>query len=463
MKKTIPLLLIICFLFSAGNKAVAQRDTPSWVKETPEQKAKRLQWWTHDRLGMFIHWGIYALPARHEWVKNYERISDENYQKYFDNFNPDLYNPKEWAAKAKEAGMKYVVITTKHHDGFCLWDTKYTDFKVTNTPYKKDLIKPLVDAFRAEGIRVGFYYSLIDWHHSDFTYDRIHPNGPRDKEERKKANEKRDMDKYRQYMKDQLTELLTQFGQIDELFMDYSYPGEEGKGHEDWDSEGLVKLARKLQPQIIIDNRMDMDHTTWGWDFVTPEQFMPQEWPTVNGERAYWETCQTFSGAWGYSRDEYTWKSSHQLVVMLIETVSKGGNLLLNVGPTARGVFDDRADERLTAIGRWMKFHNRSIYGCTQAPEEFEVPQNCFLTYNPETKRLYIHVIEWPFKSLNLKGYKGKIKYAQLLNDDSEIKFRTQSAKGSHTTESSGENDVLLSLPVERPTVEVPVIELILE
>ena len=445
------------------NFSATAQNTPSWAKETGEQKEKRMEWWTHDRFGMFIHWGIYAVPARHEWIKNRERISDEDYQKYFDHFDPDLYNPKEWAAKAKAAGMKYVVVTTKHHDGFCLWDTRYTDFKVTNTPYKKDLIKPLVDAFRAEGIRIGFYYSLIDWHHPDFTYDRQHPNGPADPEQRKSANANRDMKKYQQYMKNQLTELLTQFGQIDELFLDFSYPGENGKGHQDWDAEGLLKLIRQLQPQILVDNRLDLNHTDWGWDFITPEQFMPAEWPTLRGQRVPWETCQTFSGSWGYYRDEYTWKSVRQLVVMLIETVSKGGNLLLNVGPTARGVFDDRADDRLEGIARWMKFHSRSIYGCTQAPDGFATPQNCLMTYNPATKRLYIHVLEWPFKTLHLPEFKGKFKYAQLLNDGSEIRFRTSAQQGSHTTETSGANDVMLTLPVERPNVEIPVIELFLE
>ena len=462
MKKT---LILISLLLIAGMSWTmkAQDKTPEWAKETAAQKEKRMAWWTHDRFGMFIHWGIYAVPARHEWVKNRERISDEDYQVYFNRFDPDLYNPKEWAAKAKAAGMKYVVVTTKHHDGFCLWDTKFTDFKVTNTPYKKDLIKPLVDAFRAEGLRIGFYYSLIDWHHPDFTFDRNHPNGPRDPEELKAANAKRDMKKYQQYIKNQITELLTQFGQIDELFLDFSYPGENGKGHQDWDAEELLKLIRKLQPNILVDNRLDLNNTDWGWDFMTPEQFMPTEWPTVRGHRVPWETCQTFSGSWGYYRDEYTWKSVRQLVVMLIETVSKGGNLLLNVGPTARGVFDDRADERLNGLASWMKFHNRSIYGCTQAPDGFEVPKNCLLTYNPQTKRLYIHVLEWPFRSLHLPGFKGKFKYAQLLNDASEIKFRTVTQASGNTGETSGENDVILTLPVERPNVEVPVIELFLE
>jgi alpha-L-fucosidase len=448
MKKV---FLFFCLIAVCNSMFGQTTKTPSWAKETKEQKEKRMEWWTADRFGMFIHWGIYALPARHEWIKHNERISNEDYQKYFDNFNPDLYNPAEWAKKAKDAGMKYVVLTTKHHDGFCLWDSKHTDYKVTNTPYGKDLVKPLVDAFRAEGLRVGFYYSLIDWHHPHFPYDNMHPNRPNDLDERAKANEKRDIKIYQKYMKDQLTEILSNYGPIDELFLDFSYPGEGGKGHKDWDSESLIKLIRSLQPQIIIDDRADLNETEWGWDFKTPEQYMPTEWPTVNGQRVPWETCQTFSGSWGYYRDEYSWKSVHQLVSMLVEVVSKGGNLLLNVGPTARGTFDNRADERLEGLAKWMKFHDRSIYGCTQAPDEYKAPANCFLTYNPKAKRLYVHILEWPFQSLNLPGYAGKIKYAQLLNDASEIRYRTN------------DNDVTLRLPVERPDVEIPVIELILE
>jgi alpha-L-fucosidase len=448
MKKVFLFLLIITNLNSVFSQSTV---TPSWAKETKEQKEKRMEWWTNDRFGMFIHWGLYALPARHEWVKHNERILDEDYQKYFDNFNPDLFNPTEWAKKAKEAGMKYAVLTTKHHEGFCLWDSKYTDYKATNTPCGKDLVKLFVDAFRAEGIRIGFYYSLIDWHHPHFPYDHLHPTKRNNAEKAAKTNATRDIKIYQQYMKDQLTEILSNYGPIDELFLDFSYPGEDGKGHKDWDSENLIKLIRSLQPQIIIDDRADLKNTEWGWDYVTPEQTMPKEWPIENGKRVPWETCQTFSGSWGYHRDEHSWKSVHQLVSMLIEVVSKGGNLLLNVGPTARGVFDDRANNRLEGIAQWMKLHSRSIYGCTQAPDEYKVPNNCFLTYNPKAKRLYVHILEWPFGSLYLPGYGGKIKYAQLLNDASEIRYGTK------------DNDVTLSLPVGRPDVEIPVIELILE
>jgi len=361
--------------------------------------------------------------------------------------------------------MKYFVITTKHHEGFCLWDSKYTDYKATNTPYGKDLIKPLVKAMRDEGLRVGFYYSLLDWHHPDYTLDKFHPmfNNP---EFREKAKN-RDMKKYTEHLHNQVRELLTDFGPIDCLFMDFSFPGKDGKGREDWQSEKLIKMIRQLQPKIIVDDRLDLLDVPGGWDYRTPEQFMPREWVKMDGKKVPWETCQTFSGSWGYHRDEATWKSVRQLIVMLIETVSKGGNLLLNVGPTARGTFDSRAVERLNGIGEWMRLHSRSIYGCNEAPEEFKTPQNCLLTYNPQTKRLYVHVFEWPMGTLYLDGFGGKVKYAQLLNDASEVRFTE--AKSSETGYLAGERKeavsqtLILRLPVQKPEVTVPVIELFLK
>ena len=220
-------------------------------KETEREKAERMKWWTEARFGMFIHWGLYSMAARHEWVKKFEQMTDERYQIYFELFNPDLFDPREWAKIARNSGMKYFVITTKHHEGFCLWDTKYTHYKVTNTPYGKDLIKPMVEAFRAEGLRAGFYYSLLDWHHPDYPVDRCHPMAE-NKEFRQKASN-RDVKKYAAYMRHQIEELLTQFGKIDYLFLDFSFPGEDGKGRDDWESHKLIKLIRKLQPQIIVN------------------------------------------------------------------------------------------------------------------------------------------------------------------------------------------------------------------
>jgi alpha-L-fucosidase len=190
---------------------------------------------------------------------------------------------------------------------------------------------------------------------------------------------------------------------------------------------------------------------------------MPPEWPTMDGKRVPWETCQTFSGSWGYHRDESTWKSDKQIITMLIETVSKGGNLLMNVGPTARGKFDDRAKQKLNAYGKWMRLHNRSIYGCTAAPEEFKKPNNCIITFNPKTKRVYVHVLQWPFKYLHLEGYKDKVKYAQLLNDASEINFAQR--RGAWMAKEKGfiDNTLTLQLPIVAPDVTVPVIELFLK
>jgi alpha-L-fucosidase len=456
MKRLFLILLIAVFI---SQNTFSQKKI--W-DETEDEKTERLQWWTDARFGMFIHWGLYAQAARHEWVKKRERISDEDYQKYFELFNPDLFDPAEWAKKAKAAGMKYAVITSKHHEGFCMFESDYTDYNIMNTPYGKDIIKEWVEAFRAEGLGIGFYYSLIDWHHPEYTIDRVHPQSANTQEEYDKLNEGRDMAVYREYLKNQVREILTSYGKIDILWLDYSFPGQFGKGRDDWGSVELIKMVRELQPEILVNDRLDLKDHWGGWDFTTPEQFKVQSWPEVDGKKIPWETCQTFSGSWGYYRDEHTWKDNKQLLVLLIESVSKGGNVLLNVGPTARGTFDHRADEALAGMGEWMKFNDRSIYGCTQAPAEFEAPDHTLLTYNPETNRLYIHLLDYPITNFRLPGYKEKVKYAQFLHDASEINITAP--YGHHMQGSvATENDLNLRLPVNKPNVEIPVIEVFLK
>jgi alpha-L-fucosidase len=422
---------------------------------TPEPTAGDTSWFVRDRFGMFIHWGIYAAAARHEWVKSREEIDDASYQKYFDHFDPDLYDPKLWARTAREAGMKYAVITGKHHEGFCLWDSKLTDYKATNTPAKRDLLQAWVTAFRAEGLKVGFYYSLIDWHHPQFPIDIYHPL--RNHPAAANMNATRDVRKYAEYLHGQTRELLTQFGKIDIIWFDFSYPGRDykgmpGKGHEDWQSEKLLKMVRELQPQIMVDNRLDLPATNA--DVHTPEQFQPRGWVHVDGKPVLWETCQTFSGSWGYYRDEYTWKSPEQLVQMLVNSVSCGGNLLMNVGPTARGTFDVRASNALAVYRDWMQLNARSIYGCTQS--EFTAPPDCRFTQ--QGKRLYLHVFNWPFRHIHVDGLAGKVEYAQLLHDASEIKIATR----NWDVETGGDT-LTLELPVRKPDVVVPVIELFLK
>lgn len=416
-------------------------------------------WFVRSRLGLFLHWGLYSLAARHEWVKNYEKLDDAHYQRYFDHFYPDLYNPKDWARAAKAAGMEYMVVTTKHHEGFCLWDTKFTDYKTTKTMWGKDVLTPLVEAFRAEGMRIGFYYSLLDWHHPEFPVDKMHPQ--RDDAAFRESTKGRDVSKYALYMRDQITELLTDFGQIDLLWFDFSYPGADGKGHKDWESEALLSLVRKLQPQALVNNRLDLPHAP---DFQTPEQYQPDAMlRDADGKPVVWEACQTLSGSWGYHRDEMTWKSVPQLLGMLIDGVSKNGNLLLNVGPTARGEFDGRATACLSGIAEWMHHHEPSIRGCGPAPEEFVTPPDTRLTYNAQTNRLYLHFLHWPFKHVHLHGLVGRVAYAQFLHDASEVQIRSAVTEiHAGLNAASPEGAVTLELPTIKPTVAVPVIELFL-
>ena len=425
-------------------------------------------WFTRDRFGMFIHWGLYALPARHEWVKTRERMTDADYDRYFRRFDPDLFDPRDWARQAKAAGMRYAVLTAKHHEGFCLFDSQYTDYKATNTPAGRDLVREFTDAFRAEGLRVGFYYSLLDWHHPDFTIDVHHPR--RDDPDARAQNEGRSMARYCEYMRNQVRELLTGYGKIDVLWFDFSYPEQcgtgdkawmKGKGAEDWEAEKLIALARSLQPRILIDNRTGIEQDIW-----TPEQYQLGDWlrHPETGERLVWEACQTFSGSWGYYRDETSWKSPGQLIRMLVNTVSAGGNLLMNVGPTARGCFDRRACKALTVFADWMKYNSRSIYGCTMAEPDLlaACPRDCRMTQSQDGTRLYLHLFAYPFAHLELRGLAGRVEYAQFLADGSELRFTEGRAEHFSLGAAEGEDLLVIELPVQKPDGEVPVIELFL-
>lgn len=442
--------LLIALLLSAS---LLQAQTKKLFSETPAEKEKRMEWWTDSRFGMFIHWGLYSLAARHEWVKHNEHMTNGEYQKYFEEFNPDQFDPHKWARAAKAAGMKYVVLTTKHHEGFCLFDSKYTDYKATNTQAHRDLVKEYVQALRAEGLKVGFYYSLLDWHHPDYTMDDAHPLTQTDTTQANynRLNKGRDMNKYREYLRNQVRELMTNYGKIDVLWLDWSWNegSKHGKWGKDWDAVNLLKMVRQLQPGIIVNNRLGLYEYSDGGDFETPEQVSTKELDKYKGHT--FETCQTFSGSWGYYRDENTWKTHRQLLDLLISSVSNGGNLILNVGPTARGEFDYRATNALDSIAYWMHANSKAIYNCTYAPESFKAPDGTKLTYNPTSKRLFVHLYNYPVNGkLELVGYNGKIKYAQFLNDESELKYV---ANG---------NNLEITLPKNKPPYEIPVVELTL-
>ena len=322
-------------------------------------------------------------------------------------------------------------------------------------------MREYVAACREEGLRVGFYYSLPDWHHPEFPIDHYHPQrpvtwGPWDLRsqdvpgvEWDRVNVGRNMAKYREYLYGQVTELLTNYGKIDLLWFDFTMPEKFTKHPEDWQSEKLIALVRKLQPGIIVNDRLGIGETTYdGWDFVTPEQRFPKPGELVRfGKPVPWEGCQTFSGSWGYHRDETTWKTPKQCIWLLIKMVASGGNLIMNVGPTGRGNFDRRAKERLEAYAAWMEDNARSIYGCTAAPAEFAAPEGTLLTYNPKSGRLYIHLVEYPTMPFK-PDFCNRIEYAQFLHDGSEISY---SWDGS------------LKLPALAPPTEIPVIEVVLK
>jgi alpha-L-fucosidase len=319
------------------------------------------------------------------------------------------------------------------------------------------LLRPFVEAFRAEGLKVGFYHSLIDWHHPDFPIDGMHSQ--RDDESFKAAHADRDMAKYRAYLHGQVRELLTGYGPIDIIWFDFSYPDRVwgGKGRDDWDSEGLIKLVRELAPAIIINDRLDLPTSA---DIVTPEQYQPRAWMERDGRRVVWEACQTLNGSWGYDRDNLNRKSPDLLVRLLIDSVAKGGNLLLNVGPNGRGEFEPRARETLAAIGEWTRVHGRAIYGCTAS--ELTPPPDCRFTQRDG--RLYLHLFAWPFRHVHLEGFAGKVAYAQLLHDASEIRILASDPHqaAQNTTMGGTAGTLTLELPIARPDVLVPVIELFL-
>ena len=422
-------------------------------------------WFTHDRFGMFIHFGLYAMPARHEWVKNYEEIPEDHYDLYFKHFNPDLYDPKEWARQAKAAGMKYVVMTTKHHEGFCLFDSKYTDYKSTNTLCGKDLIREYVDAFRAEGLHIGFYYSLIDWHHPEFPIDPLHPR--RDDPDAYEQSKGRDIKKYAQYMRDQVTELLTNYGKIDILWFDFSYDDMTG---EKWKATDLIKMVRHYQPDVIIDNRLEVsgegagdnhgsiatEHPLiYSGDFASPEQIIPPKGVCdVNGEPIPWELCATMNNHWGYCNFDHQYKTPEMLVRKLVECVSKGGNMILNVGPDAKGNIPQESVEILREVGNWMSKNKESIYGC--GISNFEKPD--WGRYTQKDNVIYAHVYETPLGALPLYGISPEqLAEITYLADGSEVK-RGEAWNTALYTDvafvSFGEDPVFTyPLPDERDTV----------
>ncbi|MBQ7838949.1 MAG: alpha-L-fucosidase [Lachnospiraceae bacterium] len=392
-----------------------------------EAYEKRMEWFQDARFGMFIHWGLYSIPARGEWVRSTEQMPEEEYLPFFEEFNPVDYDPSKWAKAAKAAGMKYAILTAKHHDGFCLFDSKLTDFKSTNTKAGRDLVREYLDAFRAEGLKVGLYYSLLDWHHPDYPHygDAHHPM--RNCEAEKGVE--RDFNRYLDYMHGQVKELCTEYGKLDLMWFDFSYGELRG---EAWRASELVKMIRTYQPDVILDNRLEVsgegfgsiatdNPTAFSGDYVSPEQIIPPNGlKSESGRDLYWEACITMNDNWGYCAKDKNFKPSSMIIKKLVECVSKNGNMLLNVGPDARGNIPEESLQILDEIGRWMKKNSASVYacGCADLPK----PENGRITRNGN--RIYYHVMENSIGSVPLYGIrKDQVKAIRLLCDGSELQI----------------------------------------
>jgi len=435
MKRAL-LLLFVLTTFSIIN-------AQDFTQETKQQRDERMEWGREARFGMFIHWGLYSIPAGEwngvktyaEWIRTQAQIPLEEYDKFVSQFNPVKFNADDWIKMAKNAGMKYIVITSKHHDGFCLFDSKYTDFDIMSTPFRRDVLHELSEACKKEGIKLCFYHSIMDWHHPDYL--------PRRDWEKTRSTEGADYERFVIYLKNQLKELETNYGDLGVLWFD----GEWEKTWSDERGRDLYNYVRSLEPQIIVNNRVSsarggMEGFTieggFAGDFGTPEQTIPATGlPGVD-----WEACMTMNDYWGYNKNDKNWKSVKEILQMLADIASKGGNYLLNVGPTAEGVFPLESIERLEKIGDWMKKNGEAIYGTSASPFRKLDWGRCTQKIIHDVTRLYLHVFDWPVDGkLTVPGIYNEPKNAFILIDERKTPLAIERK----------EDALLISVPVKSP------------
>ena len=385
---------------------MTRRDALQWIgaaaaaaplgraAEAPAGEAdreQRMKWWHEARFGMFIHWGLYSILGRHEWAMENEGIPVAEYEQLAKRFKPKPNAARDWARLAKQAGQKYMVMTTKHHEGFCHFDSKLTDYCAPKQGPGRDLVKEYVEAARAEGMRVGFYYSLMDWHH---------PDGARcatDEDARRR---------FVDYIHGQIRELLTNYGKIDILWYDVAWPL-DAKG---WESEKMNDMVFQLQPQIIVNNRNKLDG-----DFATPEQ-------RITADKRAWESCMTMNDSWGYQKADDNWKTPKTIVRNLVTCARDTGNYLLNIGPRADGSIPEESVRILTGVGKWMDRNGVSIY----QSESTQPRRSAFAGFTRKGNTLYMHVYFWPGETVALGGLTSQVKSARLLSSGREVKFEQE-------------------------------------
>lgn len=435
---------------------------PDQTNDTVQNEDSRMDWWREARFGMFIHWGLYAIPAGEwkeqtnhaEWIRTTAEIPSETYDEFLPQFNPVKFDADAWVAMAKDAGMKYITITSKHHDGFALYDSKVSDYDVMSTPFKRDILKELAEACRKADIKLCFYHSIMDWHHPDYL--------PRRNWETGRSSEGAEFPRFVDYMKSQLKELLTEYGDIGVLWFD-------GEWEDTWTHDDGVELydyVRSFQSDIIINNRVDKGRqgmqglTAEGdfkGDFGTPEQ----EIPDIGLPGIDWESCMTMNDHWGYNKNDSNWKSTEDLIQKLSDIASKGGNFLLNIGPKADGTFPQESIDRLKAIGEWMQVNGESIYGTSASPFEHLSWGRVTQKEIGNSTRLYLHVFDWPADGkLRLSGIRNKGIRAGLMASPStmlDVERDGDAIVISVPKVSPDEIDAVIFLDIERvPDVMLP-------
>ncbi len=368
---------------------LASAYTPPFAAEEDDERARRMQWWHDARFGMFVHWGLYSVLGRHEWAMEMEGIPVAEYELLAKRFTPKPNAARAWAKLAKQAGQKYMVMTTKHHEGFCLFDTKLTNYCAPKQACGRDLAHEFVEAARAEGLRVGFYYSLMDWHH---------PDGARC------ATDEAARRRFVDYIHGQVRELCSNYGKLDVLWYDVNWP----LSAAGWESAEMNRMVRQLQPGIIVNNRSGIPE-----DFSTPEQHIE-----AVKDRA-WEACMTMNDSWGYQRADDDWKPPKTIVRNLVTCARDGGNYLLNIGPKPDGSIPEPSVEILTKVGHWMDRNGGTIY----TADPCKVNRSELANFTRKGNTLYVHVHFWPGETVAIGGLTCKVKSARLHASGKAVKF----------------------------------------
>ena len=399
--------------------AIAQdaASTEATDKTQEDTRAQRMEWWHAAKFGMFIHFGVYSTIERHEWVMEDEAWPIGPYTQHAAGFKPASHCPRAWAKLAKQAGMKYMVLTTKHHEGFCNFDTKLTNYCAPKQGPGRDVVREYVDAAREEGLRVGFYYSLMDWHHPDGAHC---------------ATDEAARRRFVDYTHGLIREILTNYGKIDILWYDVAWPLDAAG----WESEKMNQMVFQLQPEIIVNNRNKLQG-----DFSTPEQKIVAE---TNGRP--WESCMTLNDSWGYQRADDNWKSSRTVIRNLIQCSREGGNYLLNIGPKPDGSIPDESVRILSEVGRWMDTNGHTIY----KSDLCQVRRSNYASFTRTGNTLFMHVHFWPGEYVAISGLKCKVNSARILKTGAEVKF----TQGDFQTKFTGLPDKAPDYPVTTIAIE---------